>query len=57
LAKNKNYDRKEKPHRICSRDANEPESGFEPEPKTRKFGKFSNPEPVPDPESDFFKTK
>jgi hypothetical protein len=36
--------------------ANEPESGFEPEPKTRKFGKFSNPEPVPDPESDFFIT-
>jgi hypothetical protein len=38
------------------RDANEPVLGFEPEPKTRFFGKFSNPEPVPEPESDFFKT-
>jgi hypothetical protein len=38
------------------RDANEPVPGFEPEPKTRFFGKFSNPEPVPEPESDFLKT-
>jgi hypothetical protein len=38
------------------RDANEPVPGFEPEPKPRFFGKFSIPEPVPEPESDFFKT-
>jgi hypothetical protein len=37
------------------RDANEPIPGFEPEPKTRFFGKFSNPEPVP--ESDFLRTQ
>jgi hypothetical protein len=33
---------------LC-RDANEP--------KTRFFGKFSNPEPVPEPESNFLRTQ
>jgi hypothetical protein len=42
---------------ILRRDANEPVPGFEPEPKTRFFGKFSNPEPVPEPESDFLRTQ
>jgi hypothetical protein len=32
-------------------------TGYEPEPKTRFFGKFSNPEPVPEPESDFLRTQ
>jgi hypothetical protein len=40
-----------------TRDANEPVPGFESEPKTRFFGKFSNPEPVPEPESDFLRTQ
>jgi hypothetical protein len=41
---------------LSDRDANETVPGFEPEPKTRFFGKFSNPEPVPEPESDFLRT-
>ncbi len=36
-----------------TRDANELIPGFEPETKTRFFGKNLNPEPVPEPESDF----
>jgi hypothetical protein len=46
--------RKRKLTKTEFRDANDPESGFRSETKTRIFGKFSNPEPVPEPESEFF---
>ncbi len=42
---------------IKHRDANEPVPGFEPEPKTRFFGKITNPEPEPKPRIGFLKTR
>jgi hypothetical protein len=39
------------------RDANEPVPGYEPEPKTWIFGKFSNPVPEPKPRIGFLKSR
>jgi hypothetical protein len=43
--------------RDFSRDANAPEPGFEPEPKPRNFGKFSNPVPEPKAEFEFLRAR